>query len=147
MGYKRKARIVFLAGSDASLAAMAATFANELGTAFMEAKAASFSLHPPDPAAIAVMGELGIPLSAEILSAPGPALLEWADLLVTLDAEAAQHCPPLPRNTQQKHYPFETAMQPGTEAYRTLRDAIRHRIEGMTGGMRMLAKNQAVSPC
>ena len=83
---------------------------------------------------------------AESLPAPDQVLFEWSDLVVTLDAVAERHCPPMPCSAQKKYYPFEAAMPPGTENYRILRDAIRTRIEGMIGGMRMLA-NQAASPC
>lgn len=141
MSYKRKARIVFLAGNDGSLAAMAAGFANTLGAEWMDGKAASFSCAPLASAAIAAMSESGISLLMESLSAPDAKLLQWADLLVTLDAKAEKYCPPLPAHVQKKHYAFETVEEPNIAAYRKVRDAIRARIEGMVGGMTMLEKD------
>lgn len=141
MGYKRKARIVFLAGSDGSLAAMAAGFANTLGAKWMEGKAAAFSRAPLSSAVITAMHESGISLLTEGLSAPDAKLLQWADLIVTLDAEAEKCCPPLPAHLQKKHYPIETVVGSDIAAYRKIRDAIRKRIEGMIGGMTMLEKD------
>ena len=141
MGYKRKARIVFLAGSDGSFAAMAAGFANALGAKRMEGKAAAFSHAPLASAAIAAMNESGISLATENFSAPEAKLLQWADLVVTLDAVAEKCCPPLPAHVQKKHYPFETVEESNIAAYRKVRDAIRERIEGMIGGMAMLENN------
>lgn len=61
-------------------------------------------------------------------SPPDEASLEWADLVVTLDGEAERVCPALPRHAQRRHYPV------GNEA------ALRERIEGMVGGMKMLER-------
>lgn len=141
MGYKRKARIVFLAGSDGNLAAMAAGFANSLGSKWMEGKAAAFSHAPLAPAAIAAMHESAIVLAMENMPAPDTELLQWVDLIVTLDAEAEKSCPPLPAHVQKKHYPFEPVEGSDIATYRKVRDVIRARIEGMIGGMSLLDKD------
>lgn len=141
MSYKRKARIVFLAGGDGGLALMAAGFANTLGAKWMEGKAGNFSRTPLASAAITAMHESDISLLAESLPAPDAKLFQWADLVVTLDAEAEKLCPPLPTHIQKKYYPFGTAEGSNIAAYRKVRDAIRTRIEGMIGGMAMLEKD------
>lgn len=107
----------------------------------MEGKAAAFSLAPLASAAAAAMRESGISLATESLAAPDAKLLQWADLIVTLDAEAEKCCPPLPTHLQKKYYPFEPVEGPNITAYRKLRDAIRTHIEGMIGGMAMMEKD------
>jgi hypothetical protein len=99
--YKRKARVLFLDGGS-GMAGVAAAIAGEVGGPWLEGLAASL---PPDGA-----------------------LLEWADLVVTLDEDAERGCPALPGQVQRRHYPV------GDEA------ALRERISGMVGGMRMMGR-------
>jgi len=100
--YKRKARVLFLDGGS-GLAGRAAAIAGEVGGPWLEGQCSSL---PPDGA-----------------------LLEWADLVVTLDDEAERGCPAaLPRQVQRRHYAV------GDEA------ALRQRVEGMVGGVRMMGR-------
>lgn len=80
--------------------------------------------------AAAIAGEVGGPwLEGKAASLPlDAALSEWVDLVVTLDAEAERGCPPLPAHVQRRHYPV------GDEV------ALRKRVEGMVGGMRMMGR-------
>ena len=69
------------------------------------------------------------------------AAVEWADLLVTLDAAALAACPPLRPGLQHRHYPFEPL--PGVadkSAWAVLAGRIRERVEGMVGGMQMMQR-------
>lgn len=50
----------------------------------------------------------------------------WADLVITLGSCARDEAPPLPPTTRHKHWDVETPI------------AVRQRVEGMVGGMRML---------
>lgn len=59
---------------------------------------------------------------------PDDALLAWADLVVTLDEASERECPALPGHGQRRHYPA------GDEV------ALRERVSGMVGGMRMMGK-------
>lgn len=122
MAYKRKARIVFLAGHPAP-ASLAAHYANRLGAEWMEARAAV----PPG-----VAGEVPV-LGADMLA--------WADLLVTLDAAANAARPALRAGLQHRHFPFEpipeTADKPTWSAFAV---RIRQRVEGMISGMRMMQR-------
>jgi hypothetical protein len=101
MPFKRKARILFLDGGS-GMAARAAALVGEMADAWLEGKGAS------------------LPVDGW--------LLDWADLVVTLDGEAERRCPPLPRHGQRRHYPA------ADEA------ALRERIAGMVGGLKLLAR-------
>jgi len=103
MPFKRKARVLFL-DSGSGMAVRAAALAGEMAAAWLEGKGASL---PVDDS-----------------------LLEWADLVVTLDGGAERCCPPLPQHGQRRHYPA------ADEA------VLRERIAGMVGGLKMLARSK-----
>ncbi|MES2407031.1 MAG: hypothetical protein V4528_06890 [Pseudomonadota bacterium] len=123
MAYKRKARILFLGGLHPVPPNLAAHYANGQGTDWMEARAAVLP---------GVTGDVPV-LDDDVL--------QWADLLVTLDAAALAACPPLRPGLQHRHSPFEPL--PGVadkSAWTVLASRIRERVEGMVGGMQMMQR-------
>jgi len=104
VGYKRKARVVFLA-DDSHLASMAAELGNQLGSAWLECRAVPFTQ-----------------ASSE--------LLQWADLLVTLDSVAQQNRPRLPPTTQHRHCPCPDPAN--------AHDCLAAHIHSLLGGMKIL---------
>ncbi len=115
MGYKRRAQIVFLSGHRDGLAELAMQWTTQLASSWMEARG------------LAPSSEKG----CQVLSEED---LEWADVLVTLDAAALADLPLLPSRVQHKHYPFERSEENET----SLHQRLRARILGMAGGMRLL---------
>ena len=146
MGYKRKARVIFLSSGNGSRSLMAAAFASQLGGEWMEGYAAVFSEQSPDPLAIEVMQELGMDMAGLSASILNETELNGADLVVTMDPEADRRCPPLPAGVQKRGYFFADPAEEGESApnskalYRQVRDQIRQRIQGMIGGMKLLQK-------
>lgn len=104
MGYKRKARIVFLADNP-HLASMAAELGSQLGSAWLECRA--------------------VPLMQT-----SSELLQWADLLITLDGVAQQNHPGLPPTTQHRHCPCPYPAN--------ARNCLTAHIQSLVGGMKML---------
>ena len=96
MGYKRRARVLFLGPPALSAAALEAAL--ELGAEWLE------------------------PSTAE------PPASGWADLVVTLDPVSLDLLPALPATTRHKHWDVATP------------PAVRERVAGMIGGMRLLAR-------
>ncbi len=145
LGYKRKARVLFVSGSGSN-AIMAAGFAGALGGGWLSGRAAALAAPRPQPFAARVMQEVGIDISGLRLYPLDERLLSWADLVVTLDPQADVLCPPLPGGVQKRFYP---CAEPAAGAactdvlYREIRDGIRRRVEGMIGGMRMLQRSAA----
>ena len=139
MGYKRKARILFLGLHGGCRAPMAEGYANALGGDWLEARAAGLDPQPLDPLAVAAMAEAGITLADQRPPLTAD-LLRWADLVVTLDAVARDRCPPLPPRVQHRHYPFAIPAD-GLPSYCALREQIRIRVAGMIGGMKMLLRD------
>lgn len=144
MGFKRRSRVVFLGGTSSLLPAIAVAHAVRLGAEWLETRAA-------------VMGASALPVAGALeervrdlcgaLDAAkhlDTALLEWADLIVTMDEAARRACPALPEGTQHRHYPFREPEQCQNEPeIREICSAVEARILGMIGGMKLLAKASA----
>jgi hypothetical protein len=103
MGYKRKVRVVFVSEGDPALAPLAVEQALTAAD-WLEARAAN--------------------------AATLAALLDWADLVVTLDTEADAQLPVLPGRVQHRHYPVEH--NPEQE--------LRQRIACMVGGLQLMER-------
>ncbi len=137
MPYKRKAHVLFVGSGDACRALLATAFANSLGAAWMEARAVALHEAPLAPEPSCVLA--GIELPDQALHRLDQANIAWADLIVTLDEAADRACPPLPVTVQKRCYPFP---QPeNLEDLQHMRDAIRQRVAGMIGGMRMMNRS------
>ena len=139
MGYKRKAHVLFVGSGDLCRAMMAAAFANSLGQRYMEARAAAlYHDHGPlAPELLGAMREAGVEIADQILHPFDARNLAWADLVVTLDEAADRACPTLPEWVQKRCYPF--AHPENLDSLHRVRDAIKQRVEGMIGGMAMIA--------
>lgn len=145
--YKRRARILFLGTSDASRSRMAEGWANHLGGEWLEARSAVIGVHGEDPRAIAVMREAGVDIARHASTRVTPAVLEWADLVVTFCGHAATRRPALPPHVQVRHlFIVDPASGSGTEdkimaRFKAVRDQIRAEVESMVGGLRMMARS------
>lgn len=146
--YKRKARVLFLCTGNSCRSQMAEGWANHLGKDWIEARSAGIEAHGKNPRAIAVMREAGVDISGQASTRVTPEMLEWADLVVTVCGHADEHCPALPPHVRKKHLPFEDpARATGSEEeimakFREVRDRIRAEVEGMIGGLKMMARSE-----
>lgn len=123
MGYKRRARVIFLGGLHPAPANLSAHYAQKLGGEWLEARAAVLP---------GVQGEVSV---------LDDAMWAWADLLVTLDAVALASRPVLRAGMQHRHYPFEPIPAVSDKAgWQALAERIRSRVEGMIGGMCLMQK-------
>ena len=142
-----KARILFLCTGNSCRSQMAEGWTNILGSDWVEATSAGIEAHGKNPRAIAVMREAGVDISRQESTRVTPAMLEQADLVVTVCGHADEHCPVLPPGVQKKHWPLEDpAKATGSEdeimaRFRTTRDEIKSRVEGLIGGLNMMARN------
>lgn len=127
---------------------LAAALANRLGEPWLEARAAAIKADEP-PDAAAALREIGLDPAGYGLLQPSDALLAWADLVVTLGSGAEAHCPPLPAHVQKKHWVLPAAASDAgnaddfARAFRAAREDFRVRVEGMVGGLRLLAKSDS----
>jgi arsenate reductase len=147
--YKRKVRVLFLCTGNSCRSQMAEGWANHLGGDRVEAMSAGIEAHGKNPRAIAVMREAGVDISHQESTRVTPEMLAQADLVVTVCGHADEHCPALPPGVQKKHWPLEDpAKATGTEdeimaKFRATRDEVRSRVEGLIGGLKMMARGDS----
>jgi len=147
--YKRKVKILFLCTGNSCRSQMAEGWANHLGQDRVEAASAGIEAHGKNPRAIAVMREAGVDISRQESTRVTPPMLEQADLVVTVCGHADESCPVLPPGVQKKHWPLEDpAKATGTEdeimaRFRATRDEIKSRVEGLIGGLKMMARGDS----
>ena len=116
---------------------MAEGWAKALADEGCTIQSAGIETHGKNPRAIAVMGEAGIDISPQESTQVDDAMLQAADLVVTVCGHADEHCPILPPDTRKEHWPLEDpAKATGSEAeimqvFRVSRDEIKKRVAGL----------------
>lgn len=126
--------ILFLCTGNSCRSQMAEGFARQLADDRVTVQSAGIEAHGKNPRAIATMAEVGIDISDQASTQLSDAMLEEADLVVTVCGHADEHCPLLPPGTRKLHWPLEDpARATGTEEdvmdeFRRIRDEIRERV-------------------
>ncbi len=142
---KRIHTILFLCTGNSCRSQMAEGWARALGGDALEVQSAGIEAHGKNPHAIEVMAEAGVDISGQESTRLTPAMLEWADLVVTVCGHADEHCSVLPPGTRKEHWPLkDPAKATGSEAeilaeFRASRDEIRRRVEDL---LHRLAKGE-----
>jgi len=133
----RPLHLLFVCTGNACRSQMAEGWARFLGGGRIEVQSAGIEAHGLNPRAVAVMREAGVDLSDQKSTRLTPAMLEWADLVVTVCGHADEHCPALPPGVQKLHWPLaDPAKATGTQeqitaVFRASRDDLRARIAAL----------------
>ncbi len=133
-GFKRRARVLFLAGRYPALAAQALQAGRELGADWLDCRAASMIDQP-------------VPEGLPQPECWAETLLQEVDLLVAVDADVPQLS--LPAGVQRRNYSFVVeglnASPPADRAIalQQSNEKARQRVLGMVGGMRLMQKAAA----
>lgn len=126
--------ILFLCTGNSCRSQMAEGWARHCADADVQVQSAGIESHGKNPRAIAVMAEAGIDISAQESTKLTDAMLEAADVVVTVCGHADEHCPALPAGIRKIHWPLnDPAKATGTEeeimtVFRASRDDIRQRV-------------------
>ncbi len=129
--------ILFLCTGNSCRSQMAEGWARALANDDMSIQSAGIEAHGKNPRAIAVMDVAGIDISAQESTRVDDAMLQAADLVVTVCGHADEHCPVLPPDTRKEHWPLEDpAKATGSEeeimqVFSTSRDEIKQRVTGL----------------
>jgi arsenate reductase len=129
--------ILFLCTGNSCRSQMAEGWARQLGGSLVEAQSAGIESHGRNPRAIAVMKEAGLDISGQESTQVTDAMLERADLVVTVCGHADEHCPLLPPGTPKEHWPLEdpekaTGSEDGImDIFRGTRDNIKNRVKDL----------------
>ena len=140
--HRERLKLLFVCTGNSCRSQMAEGYARHLGGGDFEVRSAGLEAHGKNPRAIAAMAEEGIDISAQESTKLDAAMLEWANLVVTVCGHADEHCPALPPETRKEHWPLEDpARAAGSEeevltVYRASRDDIRRRVERFLEGKR-----------
>ena len=129
--------ILFLCTGNSCRSQMAEGWSRALADDSVTVQSAGIEAHGKNPRAIAVMQEAGIDISAQESTQLDEAMLETADLVVTVCGHADEHCPALPPGTRKEHWPLaDPAKASGSEdeimhVFRASRDDIKQRVTGL----------------
>jgi arsenate reductase len=140
--------ILFLCTGNSCRSQMAEGWARHFAGNNFGIQSAGIEAHGKNPRAIHIMQEAGIDISGQESTRVTPAMLEQADLVVTVCGHADEHCPVLPPDTRKVHWPLEDpAKAAGTEeeilqVFRTSRDDIRERVKNLLQELQQQAQQQ-----
>jgi len=116
---------------------MAEGWARDLGGVRVDVQSAGIEAHGKNPRAIAVMADAGIDISGQESTIVDDAMLEQADIVVTVCGHADEQCPILPPGVKKIHWPLtDPAKARGTEeqimhAFRETRDEVERRVRSL----------------
>lgn len=126
--------ILFLCTGNSCRSQMAEGWARHFGGDRHTIQSAGIEAHGKNPRAIAIMREAGIDISGQESTRITDAMLEAADVVVTVCGHADEHCPAVPARVRKIHWPLnDPAKATGSEAsimavFRASRDDIRDRV-------------------
>ena len=131
--------ILFLCTGNSCRSQMAEGWARHFGGDRLEIQSAGIEAHGKNPRAIAVMQEAGIDISGQESTILSDAMLEKADIVVTVCGHADELCPVLPPTVEKIHWPLtDPAKASGTEdeimdKFRATRDEVNERVRELLG--------------
>lgn len=129
--------ILFLCTGNSCRSQMAEGWTRHLGGAKVDVQSAGIEAHGKNPRAIAVMTDAGIDISGQESTIVSSAMLEHADVVVTVCGHADEQCPVLPPGVKKIHWPLtDPAKASGTEeqimyAFRETRNEVERRVRDL----------------
>ncbi len=135
-------RVLFLCTHNSARSQMAEGFLRRLGGDRYEVRSAGTEARGLNPLAVQAMAEAGIDISLQKSKTLDRYLAEPFDLVITVCDEANETCPYFPNAGERRHWSFPdpSAVTGDDEtrlaAFRSVRDAIRERIERQLLGRR-----------
>jgi len=114
---------------------MAEGWAKYYSNGRIDVQSAGIQAHGKNPRAIAVMKEVGIDISQQASTKLTQAMINWADVVVTVCGHADEHCPALPATSEKIHWSLsDPAKADGNEehimaVFRASRDDIHDRVK------------------
>ena len=129
--------ILYLCTGNSCRSQMAEGWTRELGENRFEVQSAGIEAHGKNPRAIAVMQEKGVDISGQESTVVTDAMLQRADVVVTVCGHADEQCPVIPPGVQKIHWPLsDPAKATGTEeeimaAFRATRKEVKRRVQSL----------------
>jgi arsenate reductase (thioredoxin) len=129
--------ILFLCTGNSCRSQMAEGWTKHLAAGRLIVQSAGIEAHGKNPRAIAVMAEAGVDISSQQSTVVTSAMLDAADLVVTVCGHADEACPVLPPGKRKIHWPLpDPAKATGTEdeilrQFRATRDEVKQRVQAL----------------
>lgn len=73
----------------------------------LEVRSAGLEAHGLNPRAVQAMARHGVDISAQTSDVLGDAMIDWADMVVSVCGHADANCPLLPARINKRHMPFD----------------------------------------
>ena len=129
--------ILYLCTGNSCRSQMAEGWTRELGENRFEVQSAGIEAHGKNPRAIAVMQEKGVDISGQESTVVSDAMMNRADVVVTVCGHADEQCPAIPSGVQKIHWALsDPAKATGTEeeimaAFRATRKEVKRRVQSL----------------
>ena len=128
---ENKKRVLFLCTGNSCRSQMAEGFLRHYGGDNFEVYSAGISPVGVNPLAVKVMAEAGVDISEQTSDPIDMAIVNEADMLITLCGGARESCPVIPAKVEKRHWPLEDPAEAvGSEEdilkkFREVRDEIK----------------------
>ena len=134
--------VLFLCTGNSCRSQMAEGWLRTLGGADFVVQSAGIEAHGKNPRAIAVMRDAGIDISDQESTIVTDAMIDVANVVVTVCGHADEQCPTLPPGVTKVHWPLDDpAKATGTEqqimtAFRATRNEVEARVRRLIDELR-----------
>jgi arsenate reductase len=114
---------------------MAEGWTRHFGGGRVNVESAGIEAHGKNPRAIATMSDAGIDISGQESTVVSDAMMQRADIVVTVCGHADEQCPVVPPGAEKIHWPLsDPARATGTEeeimqSFRDTRDEVKRRVQ------------------
>jgi arsenate reductase len=114
---------------------MAEGWTRHFGGDRVNVESAGIEAHGKNPRAIAIMSDAGIDISGQESTVVSDAMMQRADIVVTVCGHADEQCPVVPPGAEKIHWPLsDPARATGTEeeimqSFRETRDEVKRRVQ------------------
>ena len=130
-------KILYLCTGNSCRSQIAEGWTRHLGGEDISVESAGIEAHGKNPRAIAIMQEIDIDISGQESTIVNQAMLDRADVVVTVCGHADEQCPVLPSAVKKIHWPLtDPAKAVGSETeimaeFRATRDEIEKRVRDL----------------
>jgi arsenate reductase len=129
--------ILYLCTGNSCRSQIAEGWTRQLGGQRFDVQSAGIEAHGKNPRAIAVMQEKDVDISGQESTVVTDAMLNWANVVVTVCGHADEQCPAIPPGVNKIHWPLsDPARASGSEeeimaVFRATRKEVKRRVQSL----------------
>jgi arsenate reductase len=139
---RRKPHVLFVGQHDGTYTQIALGYMDALGSGMLETQSGGIQSHAIDPRVTRAMSEDGVDIRRHHASLVTGQQLRWADLVIVIGTMDEDIRVAVPGSAHQKRWSIrqglgENSPEAGPEVYKTCRDEIKQRVQGMLQAIRL----------